>query len=334
MVGHHAEAGTSPIGTAEGSGYAAEETIGGACDASTSLSSDQLRLITRRMSRALLRAPQEEVGDRTRQLYETLHDLFVRWSERQQRASFIGLSPEQVGSLLRYGADAIRQASIAGLLLSKAQRAVELVSASPLLTIEAINRELRDLQHPVSLRPIAEVLELARVLDDAQGLRTPIGMINLVHFVALSSTLCPVEDMRALLLLVASNTGNNHLLCSAIYHEWAILDKQNSSQLLLLSKLLESEYQKARHRPTDVVVAELLDGEFESLGCCPIDPAVADCVGNGGAPRPPLNDAVSCSSGGDGSPGGENCTSPVVSGDVSEDYGDTVDTEFWSRLCS
>ncbi|AAZ13002.1 hypothetical protein, conserved [Trypanosoma brucei brucei TREU927] len=311
--------------------------------------SEQFRLIARRMSRALLRNPHPDVQTDKRVMYGVLYELFEQWSERQQRAHSVSLTVEQVGSILRYGEQTLRQASLTAPALNKAQVVVDLIAASPLITIGALTQELRGLQPPVVLTPMAEVLELARLLDVSQGVRTPVGAVNLVHFIALSSTLCPAPDMGALLLLVASNVKRCHLLCAAIYYEWAMIDAQNREGLLLLSRELEEKHQQMCEGFTVDILTPLLTGSFEPFGARPTDPVAVDYLGMGSLPctgtaeeqqrchqlAPPSGNELepTCEDSDTGGHGEGDCESSVED-EYDSDCRDTVDTEFWLRLSS
>ncbi|ORC89277.1 uncharacterized protein TM35_000132810 [Trypanosoma theileri] len=320
---------------------------------SDDVSCEHLRLIARCMSRTLLRHPQlPSFHNDPRAMYTALHDFFTQWSARQQRAAALALSTAQVMSLLQYGESAIRRAAVAGSTLARAQTAAELVAASPLIAVEALTRELQCLPVRVVLTPVAEVLELARFLDDAQQLRTPFGAVNLVHIVAIGASLSPAPDMKTLLLRVAAGL-EHHLLCAAIFHEWSLIDKINSEGLRTLSQALQQA--PCDGQTVDVVASLLATSSIEGLGSGPADPAAVTAVAPGsGVERSSRRSGSSwypdvlqerC---GTVSPAGmcdggsmsssKRSESPVSVLELVEGSGDeasgTVDLEFWRRLCS
>ncbi|KAH9593430.1 hypothetical protein LSM04_005039 [Trypanosoma melophagium] len=320
---------------------------------SEDVSCEHLRLIARRMSRALLRHPQfPSFRDNPRAMYTALYDFFTQWSARQHRATALALSTAQVMSLLQYGESTIRRAAVAGSALARARTAAELVAASPLISVEALTRELQCLQVRVVLTPVAEVLELARFLDDAQQLRTPFGAVNLVHLMAIGASLSPAPDMKTILLRVAAGL-EHHLLCAAIFHEWSIIDKINSEDLRTLSQALQQA--PCDGKTVDLVLSLLATSSMEGLGSGPSDPAAVTAVtpgigmeGNsqssGTSWHPGVLQkrygTVSPPAMGDGGSmgGGKKSESPVgVLELVEESDGETpgtVDLEFWRKLCS
>ncbi|RNF09693.1 hypothetical protein TraAM80_02049 [Trypanosoma rangeli] len=302
-------------------------------------SSGQFRLIARRMSRALLRHPQLALfSSNPHAMYEALHEFFAQWSARQQRASSLSITVGQVTKLLQYGESTIRRVSLAGSVLARAHTAAELIAASPLITMEALKQELQGLGVRAGMLPLAEIVELARVIDDAQGLATPFGALNLVHVVSLSAALCPAPDMGTLLLTVSTSL-HHRLLCAAVFYEWALIDVSNSNALRELSRRVEEA-------PSDDaigdVVRSLLKGSFEGLGSQSTDPAVTDTHAEVIASSP---DAVA-SSAPCVCPQRNGETSPATPHDDGNDAGesdaeeidggvtDTVDVEFWRRLCN
>ncbi|KEG07560.1 hypothetical protein DQ04_09441040, partial [Trypanosoma grayi] len=113
MAGRGVAVATSPISAASNDGCAGAGECGAAAP-SNDVSSEQLHLIARRMSRALLRHPQLSSFDTdTCAMYGALRDFFTRWSERQRRAASMCLAAEQVACLLQYGEAAIRRAALA-----------------------------------------------------------------------------------------------------------------------------------------------------------------------------------------------------------------------------
>lgn len=320
---------------------------------SDDVSCEHLRLIARRMGRALLRHPQlTSFHNDPHAMYAALHVFFAQWSARQQRAAALALSTAEVMSLLQYGESAIRRAAVAGSTLARAQTAAELVAASPLIAVEALTRELQCLQVRVVLRPVAEVLELARFLDDVQRLRTPFGAVNLVHLLAIGASLSPAPDMKTLLLRVAAGL-EHHLLCAAIFHEWSLIDKINSEGLRTLSQALQQA--PCDGQAVDLVASLLATSSMEGLGSGPADPAAVTAAAPGsgmeGSSRRSgsswysgvlqegcgtVSPAAMCDGGSMSS--SRKSESPVgvlelVEGSGGEAPG-TVDLEFWRRLCS
>ncbi|ESL10942.1 hypothetical protein TRSC58_01317 [Trypanosoma rangeli SC58] len=308
-------------------------------------SSGQFRLIARRMSRALLRHPQLALfPDNPHAMYEALHEFFAQWSARQQHAASLSITVEQATKLLQYGESTIRRVDLAGSVLARAHTAAELIAASPFITMETLKQELQSLGMQAGLLPLAEIMELARVIDDAQGLATPFGALNLVHIVSLSVALCPAPDMGTLLRTVSTSL-HHRLLCAAVFYEWALIDVSNSSALRELSRRVEEA-------PSDDaigdVVRSLLKGSFGDLGSRPTDPAVTDthteviashpdaaasstpCVRpqrNGATPHATPHD--------DGNGAGESDVEDVASAEGSDGgVTDTVNVEFWRRLCN
>ncbi|KAF5217451.1 hypothetical protein ECC02_009664 [Trypanosoma cruzi] len=307
--------------------------------------SDQFALIARRMSRALLRHPQLGLFyDYPHVMYEALHDFFAHWSARQQRASSLSLTMEQTMNLLRYGESTIRSVGLSEDALARAQTAAELVAVSPLIAIESLSHELRSVQVSVGMIPLAEIVELARVLDNAQGLVTPFGALNLVHLVALGATLCLAPEMKTLLLMVSSCL-HHRLLCAAVFYEWSLIDKPNANALRELSKRVENE---ASDDGIKEVINSMLGSTLEGFGGQPTDPVITDATIEVTAPPA---DCIASSSPGtrpqkseetfptalhkDGSGGCKSFEEDVELNDGS-DIGvtDTVDVEFWRRLCS
>ncbi|RNF03162.1 uncharacterized protein Tco025E_08239 [Trypanosoma conorhini] len=309
--------------------------------------SDQLRLITRRMSRALLRHPQlSSFCGNPRAMYEALHEFFAQWSARQQRASSLSLTVEQATKLLQYGESTIRRVALVGSALARARTAAELIAAAPLISMEALKRELDGLGVQVGLLPLAEIVELARVIDDAQGLATPFGALNLVHLVSLSAALCPAPELGTLLLMVSTSL-HHRLLCAAVFYEWSLVDAPNAPALRELSQRVE---QVPSDDAVGDVVRALLKGSFEELGARPADPAVADAPTEVTAPP---SEAVASSPpsatpqrGGATPPlpatphdDGDSAAVSVAEEEASAEgddgaVADTVDVEFWRRLCS
>lgn len=335
---------SGPMGACDAA-VAASAVLTDSYDDKSGTSSDWLRCIVHRMSRALLRHPQLPLFcNNSRAMYKALHVFFVQWSARQQRASLLSLTEEQVVSLMQYGESSIRKAALSGVALAQARTSVELIAASPLIPLDSLARELQGLHVGVVLSPIAEILELARVLDNAQRIRTPFGTVNLVHLLALSATLCPAPDMRTLLLLVA-NSIQHRLLCAALFYEWSLIDKANGEALCALAQSVEQE-------PCDdklgSVVETLLEGAFERLGNSPLDPAVTDttietsmCSASTVLPLSSCvvhqqSEVVTLA----GLHDSDSDHLESFAGDVESeedddsDVVDAIDAEFWHRLCS
>ncbi|EKF27017.1 hypothetical protein MOQ_009271 [Trypanosoma cruzi marinkellei] len=307
--------------------------------------SDQFALIARRMSRALLHHPKLALFcDYPHVMYEALHNFFAHWSARQQRASSLSLTMEQTINLLRYGESTIRSTGLLKDTLTQAQTAAEFVAVSPLIAIESLSHELRSVQVSVGMIPLAEIVELARVLDNVQGLVTPFGSLNLVHLVALGATLCLAPDMKTLLLMV-STCLHHRLLCAAVFYEWSLIDKPNANALRELSKKVEKE---ASDDGIKEVVNSMLGTTFEGFGNKPTDPLITDatieiiapsedCIASStSGPRPQKSEETLPTAPQEGA--SDDCNffeEDVALTDRGDSrVADTVDVEFWRRLCS
>ena len=183
-----------------------------------------LNELTVDVAKEVLRCPHlEALHQSDTELYLFLYVYFQKLAIQQKHERSIAISKADVSQVLSLVL--VKQ------LASASQAGVSRIAKTKDVFVQqrALRDQLTSLK--INCSAFAEVVEVARLLDQKCGVTVPFGAVHLMHFVAVFITLCNVKLLFELVELVLDCRGLDHADKVRLVELWATIDTVNGDAL-------------------------------------------------------------------------------------------------------